>query len=219
MNDHGFAWLLLSIMVFLVGLPVAEELQVVDTAIVRASLFTGLLVIGVRGLKDAGRMFGIGITCAAVGISLNFFHVADDGGVMLAWSFVALLGFLLTAIWHTLNVIFRADESNFDRIIGAVCLYLMLGLAWAIVYSLFHWAEPESFAGLPADATIQFDSSFVFFSFVTMAALGYGDIVPLTPTLRTFTYMQAIVGQFYLAIMVASLVSTYIASAQRNRGS
>ena len=216
MNDHGFAWLLLAIIVFLVGLPVAEELHVINTTIVRASLYTCLLVIGVWSLRGAGRMFGIGITFAVVGILLNFIHVAGDGGTLFAWSFVALLGFLATAIWHTLKIISRADESNFDRLIGAVCLYLLLGLAWAIVYSLFHWAEPESFAGLPVDASIQFDSSFVFFSFVTMTTLGYGDIVPLTPTLRTFAYLQAIVGQFYLAILVASLVSAYIASANRN---
>ena len=218
MNEHGFAWMLLAIILFLVGLPVAEELHVVDTTIVRASLYTCLLVIGVWSLRGAGKMFAVGMAFAAVGILLNFIHIANDGGTLFAWSFASLLGFLVTAIWHTLKIISRADESNIDRLIGAVCLYLLLGLAWAIVYSLFHWVEPESFAGLPEDASIQFDSAFVFFSFVTMTALGYGDIVPLTPTLRTFAYLQAIVGQFYLAIMVASLVSAYIASArEKNR--
>ena len=212
MKDYGFAWLLAAIVLFLMGLPIAEELHVIDTPVASAALFACLLVIGVWSLRGAGRAFGVGMAFAGVGIALNLVHVSGQVDTLLMWSFIALLGFLATAAWHTLKIITRSDETNLDRLIGAVCLYLLLGLAWAIVYSLFQWADPGSFAGLPGDADVSFDSAFVYFSFVTMATLGYGDIVPLTPTLRTVAYLQAIVGQFYLAMLVASLVSAYIAS-------
>ena len=83
--------------------------------------------------------------------------------------------------------------------------------------SLFHWAAPGSFAGLPADAGVHFDSSLVFFSFVTMTTLGYGDIVPASPAARSLATLQAVVGQLYLAVLVARLVGLHVAESVRRK--
>jgi|GEM_PF-6179484 len=53
-------------------------------------------------------------------------------------------------------------------------------------------------------------------SFLTLTTLGYGDVVPISPTTRTFARIEAITGQFYLTIIVASLVSILVANAQRS---
>jgi len=57
---------------------------------------------------------------------------------------------------------------------------------------------------------------FVYYSFVTLTTLGYGDIVPLSATARSLVYMEAIFGQFYIAILVAGLVSIHISNQSRN---
>ena len=54
------------------------------------------------------------------------------------------------------------------------------------------------------------DSSWLYFSFVTLTTLGYGDITPVSATARSLSFMQAVAGQFYVAVLVAGLVSAYI---------
>jgi uncharacterized membrane protein len=71
-------------------------------------------------------------------------------------------------------------------------------------------AWPNSLSGIDLSDSKQWDSGWLYFSFVTMTTLGYGDISPVSAVARTLAYMQAVFGQFYIAILVAGLVSAYI---------
>jgi uncharacterized membrane protein len=75
--------------------------------------------------------------------------------------------------------------------------------------------SPASFQGLSEPLSQGWSIDWLYFSFVTMTALGYGDITPVSATARTLAYLQAVFGQFYIAIFVAGLVSAYI--SERNR--
>ena len=100
-----------------------------------------------------------------------------------------------------------------DRIAGAICVYLMMGVVGGTLASSVETVHPGSFRfpdGSGADQapyTMSRSSVFLYFSFVTLATLGYGDITPVTPLARTFSWMLAVVGQMYVAIVVARLVS------------
>ena len=87
----------------------------------------------------------------------------------------------------------------------------MIGVGFAFVYGLIEHLQPGSFTGLEelasAPAQVLY---FLYFSFITMSTLGYGDISPITPHGMTATYIEAIFGQMYLVILVARLVSMYI---------
>jgi hypothetical protein len=67
---------------------------------------------------------------------------------------------------------------------------------------------PDTFAGVAHGGA----GNFIYFSFVTLATLGYGDITPVSPLVRTAAYLEAIVGQLYVAVLVASLVSRHVTS-------
>jgi hypothetical protein len=97
-----------------------------------------------------------------------------------------------------------------NRIVGAICVYLMLGVIWALIYALLESAMPGSFKGLSESAWRVWNTDWVYFSFITMSTLGYGDILPISSSARALAYLEAIVGQFYIAILVAGLVSSYI---------
>ena len=76
---------------------------------------------------------------------------------------------------------------------------------------------PNSFAGFEVGSRSQWNSEWLYFSFVTMTTLGFGDIAPVSALARVFAYMQAVFGQFYIAILVAGLVSGYISQrGERN---
>jgi len=93
-----------------------------------------------------------------------------------------------------------------NKIIGAICIYLLIGLVWTLLYLFIAQAMPGAFNGL--DQALWYDNfaDVAYYSFVTLTTLGYGDISPVIPIARFLVYMEAIVGVFYMVILVASLI-------------
>lgn len=126
----------------------------------------------------------------------------------VAYSSRALFfGFLIVVIFGD---IWRRNDVTMDAVLGACNVYILLGIAWGSLYALLDWAEPLSF---PASASGQPLGEFdlVYFSFVDLTTIGFGDIVPATPQARGLAAVQGLVGQLYLAIIIARLVGLEIA--------
>src|SRR5688500_9274387 len=116
--------------------------------------------------------------------------------------------------------LFNARALTGDSIYGAVCGYLFLGLAWAMLYSMIEAVQPGSFQiseSLRAASTFPRPQVLTYYSFVTLTTVGYGDVTPLSPMTRTFAWIEAISGQFYLAIIVAGLVTVLAASTKERQ--
>jgi hypothetical protein len=99
---------------------------------------------------------------------------------------------------------------------ATLCLYLIIGLFWGSLYSLLYELDPDSFAGV----LLEYDqdgllTAFNYFSMVTLTTLGYGDITPQTPGAGALCQMEAIVGQFYTAVVVAWLVGNWVSERRR----
>jgi hypothetical protein len=168
-------------------------------------------------LRGSGRWFSVGIAFVIAGIVFNVLALNLASPVYLYASFAALFGFLLLAISFTLKQIAIATDISPNRLIGAVCVYLLLGVIWAVAYTMLEMISPGSFGGFTPLQGRRWDSEWLYFSFVTMTTLGYGDILPLSATARALAYMQAVFGQLYVAILVAGLVSALISSRQGNK--
>jgi voltage-gated potassium channel Kch len=101
-----------------------------------------------------------------------------------------------------------------DLVYGSISVYLLIGVAWAYVYSALESTSPGSFHY--AQQTSSLDTSpvplslVVYYSYVTLATLGYGDITPVTTPAQSLAVLEAITGQFYLTILVARLVGIFI---------
>lgn len=215
-QQKNFTWLLSALLVFLVVVPIAEDLGIFSGRIMRVLMFSWLLAFGVWSLRGFGKLFHIGIGLAIVGIVLSIVSAQTPGHSYVLGSFVAAFGFLLLAVWCTGSQILISNEISANRVIGAVSLYLLLGVLWAVAYAVIEMLAPGSFTGFSKALSQGWSSEWLYFSFVTMTTLGYGDLSPLSASARTFAYMQAIFGQFYIAILVAGLVSAYIAERSRS---
>jgi voltage-gated potassium channel len=114
--------------------------------------------------------------------------------------------------------LFNSRSRTFDSIFGAVCGYVFLGLGWATTYSMIETLQPESFQisqSLRTAADLSPPQVLMYYSFVTLTTVGYGDVTPITPVARTYAWIEAITGQFYLAIIVAGLVSILVTNTKQ----
>jgi hypothetical protein len=206
----NFSWLLVALLVFLVVVPLAEDLGVISTRIMRVLMFSWLLAFGVWSLRGFGRLFPMAIGLAAAGIVFSILTAATPGDSYALSSFAAAAGFIVIAVWCVGSKIFTSREISADRVVGAVTLYLLFGVLWSIAYAVIEQVTPGSIVGVSEPLAQGWSSDWLYFSFVTMTTLGYGDITPVSATARTIAYLQAVFGQFYIAILVAGLVGAYI---------
>lgn len=214
MEKTNFFYLLGALLFLLIAFPLAQDLEYHSMTIMRAVVFSVLLLVGIWSLKGGGRLYLAGMIFVVAGIALNVLAANMDAMSLRYGSLLALFGFLVVAIVHTLRQVVFGTELDANRLVGAICVFLLLGIIWAIAYSFLDLAVPDSFRGLSAAHMPGFDSGWLYFSFVTLTTLGYGDITPVTGIARTLSYMQAVAGQFYVAVLVAGLVSAFIADKQ-----
>ena len=116
---------------------------------------------------------------------------------------VATAVFLFYLVGLTVAHVFRQTRITWSQVSAATSSYLLLGLAWKGLYEYLHRIDSGSFRGL--DDVVE-RNEFVYFSFVTMTTLGYGDIVPVSQPARMLVVLQAVIGQLFLVILVARLV-------------
>ena len=102
---------------------------------------------------------------------------------------------------------FEPGRITYHRVIGAILLYLTIGLVFVALYTLVGAYSPNAFSGLTVAARVSLPSDLVYFSFTTLTTVGYGDIVPVDPVARSLSNIEAIVGQLYPATLLARLVS------------
>lgn len=124
--------------------------------------------------------------------------------------------FLTFTVFIILRHILTAKRVTYDTISGAICGYLLSGVICAFAFAIIDHFYPGSFSTSlkfsAPQAHVHVKEEFphyVYFSLVTLASLGYGDIAPLTPPARAFAAMEGIAGQFYIAVLIARLVSLH----------
>jgi hypothetical protein len=119
-----------------------------------------------------------------------------------------LLAFFQTAFWAVSRQVLLTGKSDFNTIIGTLAMYLLLGLTWSIIYLVLLFFIPDAINGIPEQGWVDNMSHTIYFSFVTMTTLGYGDLIPVSTVARVFAYLEAISGIFFIAIVVASLINS-----------
>ncbi len=144
-------------------------------------------------------------------------------GVAMFAKVGAISTFLLLLLMCTsrvLRVALLSERVTIDSIFASIVAYQLIGLLFGGLYTLLLLVEPGSLHGdlmaPPVHAgLVQVDM--IYFSFVTMATLGYGDIVPISSLARGLAVTEALVGQFYVAMVVALLIGAYVSQRLEER--
>ena len=149
----------------------------------------------------------------ALGIGFVAAHGVRAGlGIpgMLPVSEALWLAAIALATGATLRQAFRPGPVNAEHVLAALDAYLLAGLLFGVAYWMIDYGWPGSFQANGALSRAEA----IYFSFVTMATLGYGDIVPLSGPARGLAMVEGVSGQMYLAVLVARLVSLYARRAE-----
>jgi hypothetical protein len=208
-----FGLLLLSLLLFLGGTAAAAGSDA--ERVVEVSLLALIIVAAVLDLRERGHRRSLAIALAGgvmlvsvVDLSVRIKHLP-----VLAGALVVLFASLV--VWRTYTAVMRRQRSVRERIAGAICVYVLIGFAWAKVFETLDGVAPGTFR-FPLDTEWVTPSPlrYRYFSLVTLATLGYGDVSPVTTLAGTLAWIEAITGQLYLAITVARLVALSVASAE-----
>ncbi len=171
----------------------------------------GLLLAGLAAVVSRRRLLIIGLGLGVPALALVFV----SGGVLTAAGGVLAIATLLFISFVILRRIFKHPVVASGTVSAALVVYLTFGVIWARAYWLIEHFRPDSFTGLSGTADIVVERDLFYYSYVTLATLGYGDINPVSPQARSLAITEAIVGQLYLVVMVAGLVGMRLAHKQR----
>lgn len=201
--------LLIAIAAYFVTLPFVEALS--SGPLIESILLSIVLVSGVLVVSGRGSALFVGLVLAVptlVGRWMN--HYWPDlmppelfliGGIL----------FVIFVIVHLLRSVLGASSVTTEVICASLAAYLLLGLLWALGYWLVAELIPNAFAFSGGDKTLQGFNG-LYFSFITLASVGYGDITPVAKVARMLAASEAITGLLYLAVLIARLVSLQGAS-------
>ena len=117
-----------------------------------------------------------------------------------------------------IGAVFRGGPVNWLSVRGAVALYIILGLLFAHLYGLLNLLVPGSFGNVPPGLNahaVFYRGHLLYFSFMTLTSVGYGNIVPTHPLTSSLVTLEALTGQLFPPILLARLVSLELEGRRR----
>ena len=213
-RQYKYVLLLGGLLFMLMGGSIASENPHVDTRVAVDVTLVGVIILGVWSLVDSKAAFITGWILAVLTVALTVSAYATGLLILQYLTLTAVLVFLcLACIIAAYDVLF-GGSIDINRLVGAACIYLLSGGLWGIVYFLLSVVSPGSFVGIDGATLSEQLNEFIYHSFVTMTTLGYGDVTPVLPVARSLCYLEAVLGQLYLTVLVAALVGIHIANRQ-----
>ena len=174
-------------------------------------LNSGTLIAGIYAVSDSRKHTIVATVIGVLWFALAWSNPVLGAGVPSFLTLVVTIIFYTFALVRVLAYVLQVSPVTKDKIYGAISVYLLMGVAWASCYSLIHVVQPEAFFADQAhnpEGAMRF-ADFLYFSFVTLTTLGYGDITPVSSQARSLAMMEAVCGVLYIAVLVARLVSVY----------
>jgi hypothetical protein len=171
-------------------------------------LFLAIVIIS-RSI-GARLLAAIAAVLATGGLIMRISHPS----VLTVWlGHTAVIAAVLGISVVIVRAVFAPGRITHHRIEGAVILYLNIAVAFTSVFRMIQELDPGAFSNAPAQQTeAAAASTMLYFSFTTLTSTGFGEILPINPFARSMANLESIVGQLYLAILLARLVTMHVES-------
>jgi hypothetical protein len=201
--------LLVSLVFFIVAAPFLNALR--HGELIRSALLTLVLLSAVAVVAESRRMLIIAVVLATPALAGKWANHFRPDLVPAEFFLIPSLVFVLFAVLHLLRFILRVPRVDAQVLSAAASNYLMIGLFWTFVYLLLVEMAPDAFSVSARAGSEGLMDAFnaLYFSFVTLNTLGYGDITPVSRLARMLSILEATTGMFYMSMVIARLVAIY----------
>lgn len=211
----NFFYLLFSLLLLLLLAPLFEGsylgLIMLDIA------YSAVLLSAAYAVSEKKPLFTLALVLVVVILAARWSSdFLNNDSLALASKGLTLVFFVFIVCAMLFHVM-RDEEVTANKICGALSAYLLIGVTWALLFTVIEGIRPQSFlvADVQGAGIREMSTHFTYYSFVTLTTLGYGDITPLTSTAKAFSYLEAVFGQIYLAVLIARLVGLHIAHSMK----
>ncbi len=206
-NPHKFFYLLIALLLVVLVFPVLEALG--RAGFIFGIFYSGILLSAAIAVSESRRYFVLALLLVGPAFVISWAaNVMGSSRLDFVADLFSVL-FLVLVTVLILSDVLKSERVTSEKIFGALSVYLLLGIIWMILYSIADFVWPGSFQA--GQDPILKGGRLIYFSFVTLTTLGYGDIVPMTPLARSLATVEALTGQLYLTVLVARLVGLHIA--------
>lgn len=209
-TDRSLSVLLVLLFINIFVLDSLSDFDMLRRFFLRDLLFSLILITGVMAVAKSRFVTVPAVLIAIATLVVRCAEIFVPGTSLATVDALLSLVFLGMLTVVVALQVFREGPITVHRIMGAVVVYLLLGLMWAFAYKLVAMYQPESFNIVETAVPGQdYDSMerFIYFSYITLTTLGYGDITAVTPVARSLAMLEALIGQLFPAILIARLVS------------
>ena len=207
-----FLYLIVAILSLILVAPFLQDY--IRLRILLDILFSIIFIIAIFAVSRKKHHIPLAVVLAVpmiLSLWASYFVVSD--AVFIVGRISGIL-FFAFAIVQILQFIIRAQSVTKNVLFAAIIVYLLIALMWSFIYGLLEVLQPGSF-NVSKGHILESRRLFLYFSFVTITTLGYGDITPLTDRATSFAILEAFVGQIYLVVVVAWLVGMYVSRKSR----
>ena len=219
-NVGNFTWLLAALVFLLCSSAVLAQLELREgERLVNMIMMLSILAAAWTVESHRGRWLKWKIGMSLIIAVLMISDSIIESNFLAIYQLVFCMLFLMFALYLCWQQVMFSGEIDGNKIVGAVCIYMLLGLIWAFAYLVVAEIFKASFGVLPYDEWQQNLGDAVYYSMVTLTTLGYGDITPKQPVVRFMAFMEAVTGVFYTTVLVASLIGMRLAyfGGEQNR--
>lgn len=211
--DRGLSIILALLVVIVFVLPVVLAPDPTGRLVANLA-FSALLVAGAYAAAESRWMRFSAVVLATATLVVRWAAAASPSGALdigrEASTLVMLLLFALIVAARS----YRPGPVTFHRIQGAIAVLLLLGLVWANAYALLYHLHPDAFSGAIGNAPGAL--TWIYYSFVTLTTMGYGDITPVHPIARSLAISEALTGQLYIAVTLARLMALHVSASGKS---
>jgi hypothetical protein len=209
-TDRGLSIFLFLLLALIFIVPAAGLTGHVGRAVIDV-VFTLLMLAGVAAISSQKTAAIVVSGVAVAGLGIRWIGLAVPTSSMELAIALSTVASLATLAYVVLAQVFRAGPVNRHRIMGAIAVYLLLGLAWGEAYEALWLVNAGSFSLGPSATVVP--HHWMYFSFVTLTTVGYGDITPVSALARSLAILEALTGQLYPAILLARLVALEVGAS------